>query len=388
MDMYISQHCDGDKSDLNLAIAQVVATVPGCDADALTNELKRVVCDELYTREHEKYRSCDFVDTAWPIVRTKCDEFANNQPSAATMTARRLSVTAVYNAAGFHGSMYPYTAWVNKHGLIVNALRDKFKNENTYCNHWINFLQFVKVVAPELVERYAEAFKALERPNNAPDRDIMPVETLDQIRESNTILVEQAIRLLEGQTNDSKLDSKGLKPIMAALVVECNCGAQPMRRGDWLTVKLPSADDLVSTDNFLSVQGGRVTLTMNYAAKIGKLATPLIVDFAIASPRLNRLLLQICNTMHSPSGYLFVTPTGLQYSRTGFSNLLKQTILQKLQIELPGYGVTACRHAVVHEEREQNAKKQRTRGVVQTEKTNAKQRLHSTGTANQVYGVA
>ena len=66
MDLYISTHCDGDKSDLNLAIAQVVATVPGCDADALTNELKRVVCDELYTREHEKYRSCDFVDTAWP----------------------------------------------------------------------------------------------------------------------------------------------------------------------------------------------------------------------------------------------------------------------------------------------------------------------------------
>ena len=294
MDLYISTHCDGDKSDLNLPIAQVVASVPGCDADTLTNKLKRVVCDELYEQTLAKRKSSDFFDSEWPVLRTSSDEFANNQPCAQTMTVRRESVTAVYKAAGFQGSVaYPYI-WVAELGRIVKALRDKYMNENTYRTHWICYLQFVKIVAPELVGPYAEAFKALERQNNAPDRDIMPVETLDQIRESNTILVEQAIRLLEGQADDSTLDSKGLKPIMAALVVECNYGAQPMRRGDWLSVKLPSADDIdVSNDNFLSVQAGRVILTMNHGAKIGQLATPLTVDFAIASPRLNRLLLQI-----------------------------------------------------------------------------------------------
>jgi hypothetical protein len=304
------------------------------------------------------------------------------------MTARRLSVTAVYKAAGFQGSVaYPYI-WVAEQGRIVKALRDKYMNENTYRTHWICYLQFVKIVAPELVESYGEAFKALERQNNAV-RFIMPVETLNQIRQSNTIPVEQAIHLLEGQANDSTLDPKTLKPIMRALIVECNYGAQPMRRGDWLSVKVASAHDIdVSNDNFLSVQAGRVILTMNHGAKIGKLATPLTVDFAIASPRLNRLLLLVCNTMHWPTSYLFVTPTGLQYTPTGFSNLLKQTMVNQLDIQLPCYGVTTCRHAVVNEEREQHAKKQRTRGVVQTEKTNAKQRLHSTGTANQTYGIA
>jgi hypothetical protein len=217
----------------------------------------------------------------------------------------------------------------------------------------------------------------------------MPVETLNHIRKSNTIPVEQAIHLLEGQANDSTLDPKGLKPIMGALIVECNYGAQPMRRGDWLSVKLPSANDIdVSNDNFLSVQAGRVILTMNRGAKIGQLTTQLTVDFTVASPRLNGLLLLVCQTMQSPTGFLFVSPTGLQYTPTGFSNLLKTTMVKQLGIQLPCYGVTTCRHAAVNEEREQHAKKQRTRGVVQTEKTNAKQRLHSTGTANQTYGIA
>ena len=387
MDMYISQHCDGDKSDLNLAIAQVVATVPGCDADALTNELKRVVCNELYTREHEKYRSCDFVDTAWPIVRTKCDEFANNQPSAATMTARRLSVTAVYNAAGFQGSVYPYT-WVAEQGRIVQSLRDKYTNETTFQSHWINFLQFVKIVAPDMVQSYAQAFKATQNDANRKERYVMPVETLNRIRKSNTLLVDQATVILNSQTEDKLLTSKQLKPVMAALVVEAFYGAQPMRRGDWRTVKLSSADDIdVSKDNFLSVDEGKVTLTMTYAAKVGQLAKQVSVDFSLESPRFNELLLLCCQTIHPYTGYLFITPTGLQYCPTNFSNLLKQTLLQKLQIELPSYGVTMTRHAVVNEEREENAKKRRTRGLVQTEMNHAKQRLHSSSTANQVYGV-
>jgi hypothetical protein len=110
MDLYISTHCDGDKSDLNLAIAQVVASVPGCDADTLTNKLKRVVCDDLYKQTLTRRKSSDFLDSEWPVLRTSCDEFANNQPCAQTMTARRRSVTAVYKAAGFQGSVaYPYT---------------------------------------------------------------------------------------------------------------------------------------------------------------------------------------------------------------------------------------------------------------------------------------
>jgi hypothetical protein len=388
MDLYISKHCD-QKANLNLAIAQAVACVPGCDADKLAHSLKKILCDELYEQTLAKRKSSEFFDGEWPVLRTSSDEFANNQPCAQTMTVRRESVTAVYKAAGFQGSVaYPYI-WVAEQGRIVKALRHKYSNENTYRTHWISYLQFVKIVAPELVESYGEAFKALERPNNAPDRDIMPVETLDQIRESNTIPVEQAIHLLEGQANDSTLDPKGLKPVMAALVVECNYGAQPMRRGDWLSVKLPSANDIdVSNDNFLSVQAGRVILTMNRGAKIGQLTTQLTVDFTVASPRLNGLLLLVCQTMQSPTGFLFVSPTGLQYTPTGFSNLLKNTMVKQLGIQLPCYGVTTCRHAVVNEEREENAKKQRTRGVVRTEKTNAKQRLHSTGTANQVYGVA
>jgi hypothetical protein len=47
-----------------------------------------------------------------------------------------------------------------------------------------------------------------------------------------------------------------------------------------------------------------------------------------------------------------MTPRGLQYTPTGFSNLLKDTILKQLHIELPCYGVNACRHAIVHEERQ------------------------------------
>ena len=388
MDLYISKHCD-QKSSLNLAIAQAVACIPGCDADKLAHSLKKILCDELYEQTLAKRKSSEFFDGEWPVLRTSSDEFANNQPCAQTMTVRRESVTAVYKAAGFQGSVaYPYI-WVAEQGRIVQSLRDKYSNENTYRTHWICYLQFVKIVAPELVDTYAEAFKALERQNNAPVRFIMPVETLNQIRQSNTIPVEQAIHLLEGQANDSTLDPKGLKPVMTALVVECNYGAQPMRRGDWLSVKVASADDIdISNDNFLSVQAGRVILTMNHGAKIGKLTTQLTVDFTIASPRLNRLLLLVCQTMHSPTGFLFVSPTGLQYTPTGFSNLLKNTMMKQLGIQLPCYGVTTCRHAAVNEEREQHAKKQRTRGVVQTEKTNAKQRLHSTGTANQVYGVA
>ena len=89
-----------------------------------------------------------------------------------TMAARHLSVKAVYKAAGFEPTaMFPYS-WVHELNRIVKSLRLKYTNENTFCNHWINFLQFVKVVAPELVEPYAEAFKALEEQKNAPVRFI------------------------------------------------------------------------------------------------------------------------------------------------------------------------------------------------------------------------
>ena len=207
-------------------------------------------------------------------------------------------------------------------------------------------------------------------------------------RKSNTLLVDEATVILNSQTEDKLLTSKQLKPVMQALVVECFYGAQPMRRGDWRTVKLPTADDIdVSKDNFLSVDEGKVTLTMTYAAKVGQLAKQVSVDFSLESPRFNELLLLCCQTIHPYTGYLFITPTGLQYCPTNFSNLLKQTLLQKLQIELPSYGVTMTRHAVVNEEREENAKKRRTRGLVQTEMNHAKQRLHSSSTANQVYGV-
>jgi len=387
MDLYISTHCDGDKSDLNLAIAQVVASVPGCDADTLTNKLKRVVCDELYKQTLTKRKSSEFLDSEWPVLRTSCDEFANNQPSAQTMTARRLSVTAVYKAAGFQGSVVYLYTWVAEQGRIVKALRDKYTNETTFQSHWINFLQFVKIVAPDMVQSYAQAFKATQNDANRKERYVMPVETLNRIRKSNTLLVDQATVILNSQTEDKLLTSKQLQPVMAALVVEAFYGAQPMRRGDWRTVKLPSACIDVSKDNFLSVDEGKVTLTMTYAAKVGQLAKQVSVDFSLESPRFNELLLLCCQTIHPYTGYLFITPTGLQYCPTNFSNLLKQTLLQKLQIELPSYGVTMTRHAVVNEEREENAKKRRTRGLVQTEMNHAKQRLHSSSTANQVYGV-
>ena len=386
MDLYISKHCD-QKANLNLAIAQAVACVPGCDADKLAHSLKKILCDELYTQTLRKCKSSEFLDSEWPILRTSCDEFANNQPSAATMTARRLSVAAVYKAAGFQGSVYPYT-WVAEQGRIVQSLRDKYTNETTFQSHWINFLQFVKIVAPDMVQSYAQAFKATQNDANRKERYVMPVETLNRIRKSNTLLVDQATVILNSQTEDKLLTSKQLQPVMAALVVEAFYGAQPMRRGDWRTVKLPSARLIdVSKDNFLSVDEGKVTLTMTYAAKVGQLAKQVSVDFSLESPRFNELLLLCCQTIHPYTGYLFITPTGLQYCPTNFSNLLKQTLLQKLQIELPSYGVTMTRHAVVNEEREENAKKRRTRGLVQTEMNHAKQRLHSSSTANQVYGV-
>ena len=155
-----------------------------------------------------------------------------------------------------------------------------------------------------MVQSYAQAFKALQNEeNDLPERYVMPVETLNRIRESNKSLVDQAILVLNSQTENELLTSKQLKPVMAALVVECNYGAQPMRRGDWLTVKLPSADAVdASKDNFMSVDDGNVTLTMNYAAKIGELATQMTVDFANESPRLNEVLGLCCQTIRSYTG--------------------------------------------------------------------------------------
>ena len=128
MDLYISKHCD-QKANLNLAIAQAVACVPGCDADKLAHSLKKILCDELYEQTLTERKSSDFFDSEWPVLRTSSDEFANNQPCAQTMTVRRESVTAVYKAAGFQGSVaYPYI-WVAEQGRIVKALRDKYMNE-------------------------------------------------------------------------------------------------------------------------------------------------------------------------------------------------------------------------------------------------------------------
>ena len=133
MDLYISTHCD-QKANLNLAIAQAVACVPGCDADKLAHSLKKILCDELYKQTLTERKSSDFFDSEWPVLRTSSDEFANNQPCAQTMTVRRESVTAVYKAAGFKGSVaYPYI-WVAEQGRIVKALRDKYKANNPNTN--------------------------------------------------------------------------------------------------------------------------------------------------------------------------------------------------------------------------------------------------------------
>ena len=62
MDLYISKHCD-QKANLNLAIAQAVACVPGCDADKLAHSLKKILCDELYTQTLRKCKSSEFLDS-------------------------------------------------------------------------------------------------------------------------------------------------------------------------------------------------------------------------------------------------------------------------------------------------------------------------------------
>lgn len=74
--------------------------------------------------------------------------------------------------------MYPYT-WVYEQGLIVKSLRDKFTNDTTYSHHWIGFLQFVKIVAPDMVQSYGQSFKALQNEeNDLPERFVMHVITL------------------------------------------------------------------------------------------------------------------------------------------------------------------------------------------------------------------
>ena len=55
--------------------------------------------------------------------------------------------------------MFFLYGWVHdEQDRVVTCLRNKFTNETTYNHHWLNFLQFVKIVAPELVELYAQPF--------------------------------------------------------------------------------------------------------------------------------------------------------------------------------------------------------------------------------------